>query len=90
MRIGALRVGVLNDGRWKTCQTPWRLPLDYAYICRGFKGSLSHLNDLFELRKVILDSSLSEGYRETLIKECQLLKISYTDLSAQGSYSIEL
>lgn len=90
IRIGALRVGLLNDGRWKTCKTSWRLPLDYAYICRGFKGDLSHLNDLFELKMVILDASLSEGYREMLIKECQLLKISYSDLSVQGSYSIEL
>lgn len=90
MRIGTLYIGVLNDGRWKTCETSWRLPLDYVYICRGFKGDLSHLNDLFEVKQVILDASLSEGYREMLIKECQLLKISYTDLSVQGSYSVEL
>lgn len=90
IRIGTLCVGVLDDGRWKNCQASWRLPLDYVYICRGFKGNLSRLNDLFEMKQVILDSSLSEGYREMLIKECQLLKISYTDLSVQGSYSIEL
>lgn len=90
IRIGTLYVGVLDDGRWKNCQASWRLPLDYVYICRGFKGNLSRLNDLFEMKQVILDSSLSEGYREMLIKECQLLKISYTDLSVQGSYSIEL
>lgn len=90
IRIGTLCVGVLDDGRWKNCQASWRLPLDYVYICRGFKGNLLRLNDLFEMKQVILDSSLSEGYREMLIKECQLLKISYTDLSVQGSYSIEL
>ena len=90
IRIGTLCVGVLDDGRWKNCQASWRLPLDYVYICRGFKGNLSRLNDLFEMKQVILESSLSEGYREMLIKECQLLKISYTDLSVQGSYSIEL
>lgn len=90
MQIGKLYIGLLDDGRWKTCESPYRLPLDYAYICKGFKGNLTHLNNLFVLRQVILDASLSEGYRKMLIKECQLLKISYTDLSVRGSYSIEL
>ena len=90
MQIGKLYIGLLDDGRWKTCESPYRLPLDYAYICKGFKGNLTHLNNLFVLRQVVLDASLSEGYRKMLIKECQLLKISYTDLSVRGSYSIEL
>lgn len=63
---------------------------EFAYICRGFKGNLTRLNELFEIHQVILDASLSSGYRERLIKECQLLKISYTDLSVCGSYSVVL
>ncbi len=90
MCIGSLCIGVLKDGLWNTCEASRRLPLDYVYICKGFKGRPSHLNKLFAIRKVILDASLSDGYREMWIKECQLLKISYTDLSVQGSYSIEL
>ncbi|WP_417130019.1 ComEC/Rec2 family competence protein, partial [Phocaeicola sp.] len=83
-------IGVLDDSRWKTCESLSRFPLEYAYICKGFKGSLSQLGKLFVIRKVILDSSLSDAFREKLIRECQLLKISYTDLSAQGSYSVVL
>ena len=90
MQIGNIRVGLLDDDRWSTCRASWRLPLDYAYICRGFKGNLTRLNELFEIHQVILDASLSSGYRERLIKECQLLKISYTDLSVCGSYSVVL
>lgn len=88
--IGKIYVGLLNNGYWGARTSSWRLPLDYAYICRGFKGSLIQLNELFKIRQVILDASLSDGYRESLIKECQLLKISYTDLSVCGSYSIAL
>lgn len=90
MRIKNIRVGIFDDDSWKGCESLHKLPLDYAYVCRGFKGSLKQLHKLFSIRRVILDASLSDGYRKMLIKECQLLKISYTDLSARGSYSIVL
>ena len=88
--IRNVHIAVLDDARWRTCESLSRLPLEYAYICRGFKGSLSQLDKLFVIRQVILDSSLSDAFREKLIRECQLLKISYTDLSVQGSYSVVL
>lgn len=88
--IRNVHIAVLDDARWRTCESSLRLPLEYAYICRGFKGSLSQLDKLFVIRQVILDSSLSDAFREKLIRECQLLKISYTDLSVHGSYSVVL
>lgn len=88
--IRNVHIAVLDDGRWRTCESLSRFPLEYAYICRGFKGSLSQLDKLFVIRQVILDSSLSDAFREKLIRECQLLKISYTDLSVHGSYSVVL
>lgn len=88
--IRNVHIAVLEDARWRTCESSLRLPLEYAYICRGFKGSLSQLDKLFVIRQVILDSSLSDAFREKLIRECQLLKISYTDLSIHGSYSVVL
>ena len=88
--IRNVHIAVLDDGRWRTCESLSRFPLEYAYICKGFKGSLSQLDKLFVIRRVILDSSLSDAFREKLIRECQLLKISYTDLSVHGSYSVVL
>lgn len=88
--IRNVHIAVLDDERWRTCESSSRFPLEYAYICKGFKGSLSQLDRLFVIRQVILDNSLSDVFREKLIRECQLLKISYTDLSVQGSYSIVL
>ena len=88
--IRNVHIAVLDDARWRTCESLSRLPLEYAYICRGFKGSLSQLDKLFVIRQVILDSSLSDAFREKLIRECQLLKISYTNLSVHGSYSVVL
>lgn len=37
-RIDSLSVGLMKSSRWKGKQAASRLPLDYAYICRGFKG----------------------------------------------------
>ena len=88
--IRNVHIAVLDDARWRTCESLSRLPLEYAYICRGFKGSLSQLDKLFVIRQIILDSSLSDAFREKLIRECQLLKISYTNLSVHGSYSVVL
>lgn len=65
--IRNVHIAVLDDARWRTCESLSRLPLEYAYICRGFKGSLSQLDKLFVIRQVILDSSLSDAFREKLI-----------------------
>lgn len=89
-RIDSLKVGVMKSGRWRDKMSETRLPLDFVYICRGFKGNLAALNRLFVIREVVLDSSLSDNYRESLIRECRLLKISYTDLSVSGSCLILL
>lgn len=89
-QIDSLRVGLLKTDRWRDKMSDSRLPLDYAYICRGFKGNLETLDKLFDINQVILDSSLSDYHRESLIRECQLLKISYIDLSVSGSCSIIL
>ena len=89
-KINGLHIGVMKSGYWRDKESPTRLSLDYVYICRGFKGNLKSLGQLFEIKEIILDSSLSDTYREALVRECQLLKISYTDMSDKGSYAILL
>lgn len=80
----------MKSDMWQNKTSDIRLSLDYVYICRGFKGSVSMLARMFDIRSVVLDSSLSEYLRNRLIRECQLLKISYTDLSKEGSCLILL
>ena len=80
----------MKSDMWQNKTSDIRLSLDYVYICRGFKGSVSMLARMFDIRSVVLDSSLSEYLRDRLIRECQLLKISYTDLSKEGSCLILL
>ena len=90
LQIDSLHIGIMKSDYWYDKQARKRLPLDYVYICKGFKGNLTALNRLFEMKEIILDTSLSESYRQYLIRECQLLKISYRDLSDEGSCLILL
>ena len=64
-----MHIAELNDDRWRTYESSSRFPLEYAYICKGFKGSLLQLDKLFAIRQVILDSSLNDAFREKLIRE---------------------
>ena len=90
-RVDTLHLGLLKDGQWQRKHADGaRLSLHYAYICRGFKGNLSMLSGLFEMRTVVFDASLAESYRERLVEECRKLKIPYILLPADGCYSITL
>ena len=89
-RVGPLRIGVLNTAYWKGKSAETKVELDYVYLCRGFQGNLQSLLHVFDVHQVILDASLSEGYREYLKKECMKLKIPYKDVSGQGSFRIFL
>lgn len=90
LRVDRWHIGLFNHGRWQQKQSSTRLTLDYAYICRGFRGDLESLSSLFHIRTVIFDTSLSESYCSFLIEECRKLKIPYILMPAGGSYSILL
>lgn len=55
--------------------------VDYAYICRGFYGSVADLKRLFQIKQVVLDTSLEDSYREKLKRECEIYGLNYIDMS---------
>ena len=90
VQVDSLFVGVMKDGCWSDKKTNRKLRLDYVYICRGFRGSLKELSELFDVKTVLFDGSLRPDLLEKLICECKLLKISYMQVSKQGSYKVML
>lgn len=66
------------------------LHVDYAYICRGFYGSVADLKRLFQIKQVVLDTSLEDSYQEKLKRECEFYGLNYIDMSEKGSYAILL
>lgn len=83
--VGVLRIGLMDDDRWRNKQTAKGvLMLDYAYICRGFRGSIAELTTLFSPRQVLFDASLNSRYREALKAECREKGIAYADVPECG------
>lgn len=87
-RLDSLQVAVLKDSCWRKKQAGERLRLDYAYICRGFRGNMAGLLRVFEIRQVVFDGSLSPSYRDYLRAECVQNQIPFTELPSEGSYRI--
>lgn len=87
-QIDSLRIAVLKDAVWKDKESSIRLKVDYAYICRGFRGNVEDLLRVFEIRQVVFDASLNPVYRSYLSEECRRLQIPFTGTSLEGSYQI--
>ena len=87
-QINQLRVALADDARWRDKQAKERLPLDYIYICRGFRGSVKDLNGLFQIKRVVFDDSLNESFKEQLKRECELAGLAYVDMNETGSYAV--
>ncbi|MBU3806878.1 MAG: ComEC family competence protein [Candidatus Phocaeicola faecipullorum] len=91
--IKGIRVGVMKSAYWRDVRlksVDKLATLDYVYICRGFSGSIEHLATLFDIKTVVIDSSVSERYRQFLKNECERLNISCHENSGQPSYRILL
>ena len=91
--VNSINIGVMKSDYWKNKvlkegENP--ISLDYAYFCRGFKGDLKSLTGIFNIRKIILDPSLSKYYRNKIKKQCLELKIPFYEISKQASYRIVL
>ena len=87
---GGQTVCILSDDRWrgKTSATP--MPVDYLYVCRGYRGRLSDLDGLFAVRFVVFDASFTGYYRRRLADECVRRGIPYHLLDEQGALQVPL
>lgn len=81
-----ITVCLLTDDRWQNKTADTLLDVDYLYVCRGYRGTLASLQQLFRIRKVVLDASLSDYRLNRLKEECESIGLEYTDLSAEGAY----
>ena len=81
---------MIKDDTWRNKISDKPLYIDYLYICKGYKGKLVWLMPLFNVRKVVIDASLSDYHREALKKECILLGMDFVSLSEKGAYQIAL
>lgn len=84
------RICVLSDNRWRNKWAAQPLSIDYLYLCKGYDGCLKELLELFTVRTVILDASLSDRRRQAYGKECRQLGLPFISLPDEGSVSFML
>lgn len=79
---------VCND-KWKgSLLSSARKDIDYLHITGNHQTSLYSLSRIFNIKKVILDSSLSSRSTKRLSSECENLRIPYYDVSENGALRI--
>ena len=81
---------MIKDDTWRNKISDKPLYIDYLYICKGYKGKLVWLMPLFNVRKVVIDASISDYHREAFKKECILLGMNFVSLAEKGAYQIAL
>jgi len=84
------RICLVNDDRWRRKSSEQKLAVDYLYVSTGYRGTLSELQALFDIKEIILDASLSDFYRERLEKECASERIPVRHLEALGMVQIPI
>lgn len=84
------RICVVSDNRWRNKWAAQPLFIDCLYVCRGYDGCLKELLELFTVRTVIFDASLSDYRRQAYEKECRRLDLPFISLSDKGSVSFML
>ncbi|KAA6332402.1 hypothetical protein EZS27_019093 [termite gut metagenome] len=81
---------IVNNNHWHNKETVQPLKIDYLYLCKGYGGHLESLIRLFSTKNVIIDSSLSEYYRQSIIDECKRLEIDFVSLAENGAFCVKI
>lgn len=85
------RICFLQDNRWSHKASSHKLTIDYLYICKGYKGDLTELSDLFHIRSVVLDASYTSAYyRKRITDTCFRQGIACLSPAEQGAVRIRL
>ncbi len=81
------RIGIINDNRWRYQKAKHKLQTDYLYICRGYKGNIEELLAMFDTKKIVLDSSLSQWRKDRYKTSCDSLNIPFVSIE-EGCYKV--
>lgn len=72
-----LHCALFRNTQWQYKSSTKKLPLQYAYIRRGFRGKIQYLQTLFAIQEVVLDTSLPPTQLHSLKKECESLGLPF-------------
>ncbi|MDL2214778.1 competence protein ComEC family protein [Dysgonomonas sp. OttesenSCG-928-M03] len=75
---------ILTNDTWKEMSTKNKLDIDYLHLIGNNQISLYSVNKKFNIKKIILDGSLSTKSLKRFVLECEKLRIPYYDVSENG------
>lgn len=85
---GQLYLVLVDDGWKNTRPSDSRMDIDYLHIVHGNDVSMSVVSAIFNIKKVILDGTLSDYHSKRLALECEKLRIPYHQVSDDGALRI--
>lgn len=88
INIHGLKILVVAFDVWKDKEVEERYEIDNLVLIKGNNLSLYSLTQLFSVKNVVLDASLSVYARRKLSKECQKLNIPCHDVTESGAFSL--
>lgn len=83
-------VCVVSDNRWRNKTASLPLEIDYLYISRGYWGTLAELQNLFRVKKVVLNKSLGRYRLNKLQDECRELGLECVSLGEDGALLVNI
>jgi len=86
--LNGINYMIITQDVWKEKSTTGKFDLDYLHLCGNNGVSLYSLNDKLNIKRVILDSSLSNRNLKRFVSECEKLRIPYYDVSENGALRI--
>ncbi len=78
------------DDRWLHRKADEVLAVDYLHVCRGFKGHMPRLAEMFRPELVVLDASLTDYYLQRYRTECAELGWKVHVMREQGALKMPL
>lgn len=84
--FGGCRIGLLYEPIDTDATVP--LQVDYVFVARGWKRSLSEAFHVFQTDSVVLDGSLSNFYRRRFRAEADSIGVGVRDLRKDGAWIV--
>lgn len=84
--FSGLELRLVDSDLWQ--ENIYTHPADAVLLCRGFKGGVKELLEVYPTGCLLLDGSLYKHSRKRILRECAVLGIDAVDISASGAVMI--
>lgn len=81
---------ILSDNMFRNSETENKMHLDALILCEDKTFSIDQLNQLFQIKIIVLDNSIAASIKRKWIADCKRLDIPVHDVSQNGAFIVNL